>query len=404
MTQQSVGTYNPSTGKFTPSANSSLTQSQITAISSPAGTTAISNAAKTTATQGITASGVDAQTATNKANTLLSPNTAKSGSGTSGTSSTSGSTSTDLSTALSSEQSGTRNEFKGKGGNNPLVYPVTLKLQKQDVIKFNMLKYKPKAAQTQGNNLNPFGGERRSSSSSADIIGTVVLPIPSGISDSNGVTWGSDTLNPIQSSLLDVALKSIEGGGEAGAEAASQKVNAAQQPAANADVKTGVSAFFASAAVGTNTASLLGRTQGVVTNPNMELLFQAPTLRPFTFNFKLGGRSDTESQAIRSIIRFFKQGMSPIRTESQVFLKAPHTFQIQYLHKNNPHPYLNEFKECALIAFSVDYTPEGQYATYTDGAMVSYQLTMQFQELEPIFNDNYGQGAGSSGYDTKIGY
>jgi hypothetical protein len=37
----------------------------------------------------------------------------------------------------------------------------------------------------------------------------------------------------------------------------------------------------------------------------------------------------------------------------------------------------------------VSYTPEGQYATFNDGAMVSYQITMQFQELEPIFNEDY---------------
>jgi hypothetical protein len=96
-----------------------------------------------------------------------------------------------------------------------------------------------------------------------------------------------------------------------------------------------------------------------------------------------------ESEMIRKIIRFFKQGMSPIRTKSTLFLKAPHTFQLKYLHKGAEHKFLNKFKECALTNFSVSYTPEGQYATFQDGAMVSYQITMQFQELEPIFNDDY---------------
>jgi hypothetical protein len=50
----------------------------------------------------------------------------------------------------------------------------------------------------------------------------------------------------------------------------------------------------------------------------------------------------------------------------------------------------------------VDYTPEGQYATFTDGAMVSYQITMQFSELEPVFNDDYG--ALDNNADTEIGY
>ena len=92
---------------------------------------------------------------------------------------------------------------------------------------------------------------------------------------------------------------------------------------------------------------------------------------------------------------------SPIRTQSQLFLKAPHTFQLEYLHKNESHSYLNKFKECALQSFSVNYTPEGQYATFTDGAMVSYQITMQFQELEPIFNDDYSIDQNK---DIEIGY
>jgi hypothetical protein len=42
-----------------------------------------------------------------------------------------------------------------------------------------------------------------------------------------------------------------------------------------------------------------------------------------------------------------------------------------------------------ITNFSVSYTPEGQYATFNDGAMVSYSITMQFSELEPVFNDDY---------------
>jgi hypothetical protein len=75
---------------------------------------------------------------------------------------------------------------------------------------------------------------------------------------------------------------------------------------------------------------------------------------------------------------------------------------LQYLHRGKQHNYLNKFKECALQSFSVDYTPEGQYATFTDGAMVSYQITMQFSELEPVFNDDYKNADNDP--DTEIGF
>ena len=50
----------------------------------------------------------------------------------------------------------------------------------------------------------------------------------------------------------------------------------------------------------------------------------------------------------------------------------------------------------------MSYTPEGQYATFNDGAMVSYQISMQFQELDPIFNEDYT--ALDQNKDTEIGF
>ena len=294
---------------------------------------------------------------------------------------------------LGKEKSGTRNEFPGARGSNPLVYPITLRQDFQDVIKFSMIKYAPRAldAKNEGKDLSPF--EERRAITLANTIGTVILPIPNGITDTNSCDWGSNTTGVFGSELFNIANSFIVGGGESGVAAVGGAVSGA---AGNTGaIAASLSTKFAEAASGTT--NMLSRTQGAVQNPNMELLFNGPTLRPFNFTFKLASRSETESKTIRSIIRFFKQGMSPIRTQSQLFLKAPHTFQMQYLHRGEEHKFLNQFKECALQSFSVSYTPEGQYATFQDGAMVSYQITMQFSELEPVFNDDYtNDGTGPS--------
>jgi hypothetical protein len=297
-----------------------------------------------------------------------------------------------LSSSIGDGREGTRNEFQGAAGTDPLKYPLNLKSEHQDVIKFQMLKYEPKKFDQQ-----KFGFSERSRTIQST-IGTVVLPIPAGISDQNAVTWSDGTMNAAEAALANLALSGIEKGGEGLTSTATDIANTIV--GASDDVKKAIAASFAGQATGV--AGILARTTGAIINPNLELLFNAPTLRPFNFTFKLSARSKREAEAIRSIIRFFKQGMSPIRTESNLFLKAPHTFQLQYLHRGKQHNYLNRFKECALQSFSVDYTPEGQYATFTDGAMVSYQITMQFSELEPVFNDDYG--ALDNNADTQIGY
>ena len=92
-----------------------------------------------------------------------------------------------------------------------------------------------------------------------------------------------------------------------------------------------------------------------------------------------------------------------------MFLKSPHTFRLQYIHRNNPHPFLNRFKECALQNLSINYAPEGQYATYEDGIPTAYEMTMGFSEIEPVFNDDYdnNESFGSVGGSTVpavIGY
>lgn len=278
-----------------------------------------------------------------------------------------------------------------------LKYPSNLQIEHQDVIKFNMLEYDPKSFNA-GTNGGLGGFDEERSKYDERIIGSVFLPIQGSISDTNAVTWGSETMNPAEAAAANIALTGITEGGKEAANKLSTMLDAAKK---SKDVGTALAAKFAEAAAGTS--GILARTQGSIINPNMELLFQGPSLRPFSFTFRLSARNTKDKDQITQIIRFFKQGMAVQRTESQLFLKAPHTFKIQYLHKSKDHQYINKIKECALQSFNVNYTPEGTYMTFADGLMTSYEITMQFQELEPIFNDDYGNIDGAS-VDTEIGY
>ena len=56
---------------------------------------------------------------------------------------------------------------------------------------------------------------------------------------------------------------------------------------------------------------LLARTTGEILNPNMELLFNGPSLRSFRFSFKMTPRNRDEAIEIKNIIRCFKTHMAP---------------------------------------------------------------------------------------------
>ena len=292
--------------------------------------------------------------------------------------------------AAGEEREGTRTTFPGRGGNAPLVYPVSLQSIDRDLIKFSMMEYTPSLKQS---------GKRKEE----NIIGQVLLPIPGGITDSNNVQWGQGELNPLEKMAAEATIAAMQTDINTGLKVAGDAVtNALNDP----NTKKALGGMIAGAATGIGQQALQ-RGEGMVMNPNMELLFGGPTLRSFGFTFKLSPRSKKEAKTVIKIMRFFKQGMAVIRSQSQFFLKAPHTFKLEYIKKTTRdsqevHPYLNRFKECALSSCTVQYTPDGNYNTYSDGVMTSYSMQLGFNELEPIFNDDYSELDGDS--DSMIGY
>ena len=285
--------------------------------------------------------------------------------------------------------------FGGTGGGGgartsypTLRYPETLN-QNQDKLKISILKFAPKK----------FSGlsfaER--STFTERILGSVLLPVPNAVNDANSCSWGQDTMNAAQIAASDIAMKTITEGAGAGL-SATEKSIAGVGKEGGADAKDAIAQYFTGQATGVK--GILARTKGQVINPNMELIFNGPQLRPFNFTFKMSPRDERESITIKKIIRMFKQSMAPARSESSLFLKAPNTFKLQFLEGSaREHKFLPKIKECAMTGFNVNYTPDGNYATYRNSAMVAVELSFSFQELEPIFNNDYDQDG-----DASIGF
>ena len=220
-------------------------------------------------------------------------------------------------------------------------------------------------------------------------VGHITLPIPDGVSDQNQVDFTNGTLNPLQVAGAETALKFFLGGGsdKAGQNAA----KAFKQAITDPNVKNAVSAIITGSVFQVNANELLARTEGNVLNNNLELLFRGPTLRPFNFSFNLSARDTSESRMIKKIIRAFKQSSAVQKTPGGLFLHAPNTYKLEFINgkTNRKHEFLPRVKECALLGVSMNYMPENTYMTYDDTSMVSYNMRLQFKELEPVFNDDY---------------
>lgn len=261
-------------------------------------------------------------------------------------------------------------------------YPRTMS-GSQDRIKFTLKEIKGRTFGETDTNFT-FG-----SKNIVDIGGSVILPIQPSISDSNGVDWGGSTLDPIQAyaARQSITLMQSENITARALEIFKEAPEVFKKDMGS--YSTAVKLYLAQEAVGAQ--GLLSRATGAIVNPNLELLFNGPTLRSFNFTFRLSPRESGEAEDVKKIIYFFKAAMSVRKANSGVFLKAPYIFSVQYFSGNSPHNSLNKIKDCALLGCDVDYAPDGSYMTFNDAnkTMTSYQLTLRFSELDPIYNTDY---------------
>ena len=297
----------------------------------------------------------------------------------------------------------TKTDFKAsswESKNNNLRYPYERMESTQDYIQFSVIQYQRKGLTggPVGTGLANQGTGVFKKALDTDILGTVTLPVPSQIGDNNGADYGSGNLNFLQERGLGVAQKAIRGqlAGALG------EVKGLLGDLANADGL--VESFFANQAISSfggniDLNQLLVRSGGTIINPNMELLFTGPKLRSFTFAFKFTPRFSKEAEEVRQIIRAFKKHSSPRTGGNNNFLKSPDIFQIRYLGEGGQnHQFLNRFKLCALTNMTVNYTGDGVYATYDDGTPVSSIMTLTFNELTPVYNEDYDENVGGVGY------
>jgi hypothetical protein len=291
-----------------------------------------------------------------------------------------------------------------------LIYPKNMSEQ-QDRMEFSVWEYKDRNLASAGQEFVISGvGGSKELYKPVESAPYVFLPITK-ISDTNSVDWLDDRLNEIQRVAANFSLDLMTPGGDG--------TSPSNQPNSETafDPKTMITGSVAGKAIRSFLAgqasqanNLLTRATGSILNNNLELLFNGPQLRQFSFAFDLfaknGGsnKEKGEAEEIKDIIYFFKSNMATrdnigelgqlgkSEFSAGVFLNSPYVFKIRYLKGNaKEHQSIGKIKTCALQNCTVDYTPMGTYMTFSDpeATMVMYRLTLQFKELTPIYASDY---------------
>jgi hypothetical protein len=285
-----------------------------------------------------------------------------------------------------------------------LKYPQKKLEESDDWFSISIYEYKPGGAAT-GSGSSPFSPSPQGKGS---LIETIILPMPQNLPGNTlSADWTGSTMNALAAATGGVASATVGGGAEGLMKSLSSVVNSAtstlQTGSTINTIQEGIANEAVKALLGENapsTAQVLSRTRGIAFNQNVELTFNGIDLRgSHMFNFNLAPRNKRESDVIKAIIKTLKQNMSPARnaatSASGIFLSAPNLFEIEYKKGKAAHPFLNKFKLCALKGLSLDLSPEG-YATYNDATPVTMTLSLEFQELTPIYREDYAEDTSTS--------
>ena len=170
------------------------------------------------------------------------------------------------------------------------------------------------------------------------------LPIPMRLTDSNAVDWSAEKL------------------GFVGALSEGQVTQGILSAAGKA---AGTSGLYAQSLA------------GIAPNEFLTLLFKGPVYKKFSLSFMLSPNTPEMSKKLHEMILNFKNAQAP--ADLGALFAYPSIFFIRF----HGSEYLFEFKPAVLESFTVDYAGAGVPAFYKGtGAPESYNLTMNFQEIE----------------------
>ena len=347
-----------------------------------------------------------------------------------------------------------RDPLRKIAGGRVLQYPIDLDTDLQDHFEIQVFKYRPAgslpsiSSTNQGSNASGVaqlrggyysGSNRRGNRQNfrlQDLQSTIQLPMPPSIKDTNTVSFNDARMSGFSAAIMGPAVSAFLGRGDFNFQPVQKGANGLPTiqgiRTMGSNLLQGTGSLLLNAlgsgaralqndefvrltqlnalaqavsALGVNidVDQAVTRTSGAVRNPNLELLFNGPSLRNFSFTIRLTPRSPEEAKRVRMIIRVLKQH-SAVKKNAGVFndsatsnflIGTPDVFKLRYIKARTQRDIkgLNKFKTCALTSVSVDYTGEvGRFAAYEeDSQPMTTIISLSFTELTPIYDEDYAE-------------
>lgn len=145
---------------------------------------------------------------------------------------------------------------------------------------------------------------------------------------------------------------------------------------------------------------------GVTANPHLRSVFDQVNLRNFGFEFDLIPNNPQEAQAIKNVIRFFRENLYPetigVEDAPDIAYRFPTKFDIAYHFQGKR--IAHRIKPCYLTQVKTAFNNQGQGLHY-DGEFLSSRIELAFQEETTLSKkDVSAQSIDGFLEDEEIGY
>jgi len=144
---------------------------------------------------------------------------------------------------------------------------------------------------------------------------------------------------------------------------------------------------------------LMAMSRGEIFNPNIELLYQGPKVRGFSFNYTFVPKSLIEAQMVNKIIMDFKRWSAPKLNEGTGMYKIPMIWQVTYMSGSGVNKNMNKFKRAALTNVAHQSNSGlNMHMSFADGMPIVTSISLQFTEVDVITRDDHDKSGTNVGY------
>ena len=192
-------------------------------------------------------------------------------------------------------------------------------------------------------------------------VGTVYLPLPTGLQNQYAIGWEMADMQLIES--IKDAFNNQDGfiGGLG-------------------NIGTGIAS--------TLYGDIARRFTGSAPNPRKQAIFQSMEPRTFSFQYSFNPRSESEARDLQRILRSLKAFSLPSETQWRAFYDFPVEFKIQFgnVDKDSfPDP-----AYCVCTGITSNMDTEGRIQIMSDGRPATVNFSMEFLETELKTRQNPG--------------